>query len=104
MNYVLDDLRFPRAGRRKSFFPAHIWAAVACALASGGFAPAASAQAPPAATEPAAAAPATKTPDEPARSDAGTLQGDLGLGPEWSVSTQSTYVDQFHYSFPSAYE
>lgn len=104
MNHVFDDLRFPRPRRRKSPFLAHFWAAVASALFSGGFAPAARAQAPPVATEAAAAVPATKTPDEPARSEAGTLQGDLGLGPEWSVSTQSTYVDQFHYSFPSAYE
>jgi high affinity Mn2+ porin len=29
---------------------------------------------------------------------------DNGLGPDWSVHTQATYIDQFHPSFPSAYE
>jgi high affinity Mn2+ porin len=42
--------------------------------------------------------------DSVAETDPDTLQGLLHLGSDWSISTQATYIEQFHFSFPSAYE
>ena len=39
-----------------------------------------------------------------ADSPTNTLQGQLGLGSAWSVGTQATYIDQWHYGFPAAYD
>lgn len=68
-----------------------------------GITPAMKAQAPrePPQTEAAPPQPGT---DETAQIEAGGLQGDMGWGPGWSVLTQATFIEQFHYAFPSAYE
>ncbi len=93
---------FPR-GIRGSRGVTLALAAVAGAVLFGNALPTAWSQVPPAPSRTGAAAPPAGV-DQATQPEAGTLQCDLGLGPDWSVSTQATYIEQFHYSFPSAYE
>lgn len=53
-----------------------------------------------------APAPPISSPAQPesAELSSATLQGLLGLGPVWSLSTQATWADQAHPSFNSPYE
>lgn len=53
---------------------------------------------------PAPTAPVSSPQPESGQPPTMTLQGLLGLGSAWSAGTQATYVDQWHYGFPSAYD